>query len=80
VSKGRAKTSSDAKTAQTEARGPVLDVLRTLLSEGKNEQVMRLVAQILSRNAELEKRLAKRRLPGDGNHAEGVTKSSSNCY
>lgn len=70
---------SDARTknrtpqpSATEARGPVLDMLRGLLAEGKNEQVMRLVAQLLSRNVELEKRLAKRRLPGD-NDSEGVS-------
>lgn len=69
----RAKSSTTNATA-AEARGPVLDMLRALLAEGKSEQVVRLVAQILSRNAELEKRLAKRRLPGEGsNDSEGVS-------
>jgi transposase len=72
---------SDARTksirsnpSANETRGPVLDMLRALLAEGKNEQVVRLVAQILSRNTELEKRLSKRRLPSDGdNESEGIS-------
>jgi hypothetical protein len=56
--------------AQGESRGPVLEVLRKLLDERRDEQVVSLFAQVMARNGELEKRLSKRRLGGD-NESEG---------
>ena len=53
-------------------RGPVLEVLRDLLAKGRNDEVLQLVAQLLLRNGELEKKLAKRRLDA-ANASEGVT-------
>jgi transposase len=58
--------------AQVESRGPVLEMLRELLGQRRDEQVVSLVAQLLARNGELEKRLAKRRVGGD-NESEGIT-------
>jgi transposase len=73
VSDAPAKNSQASAPAR-EARGPVLDMLRGLLAEGKNESVVRLVAQVLARNTELEKRLAKRRMPAEaGNESEGIS-------
>lgn len=75
-----AKTSTpDEKSAQRESRGPVLEILRKLLDERRDEQVVRLVAQILARNGELEKRLAKRRLGGD-NESEGITSAQLELF
>lgn len=47
-------------------------MLRKLLEGRRDEQVVKLVAQLLARNSELEKRLAKRRL-GVDNGPEGIT-------
>jgi transposase len=43
---------------KTERRGQVLDVLRELLAEGRSDAVMALVAKLVARNSELERRLA----------------------
>ncbi len=50
----------------------MLDMLRELLKAGDNDKVLALVAQLLSRNSELETRLAKRRATGS-NESEGIT-------
>jgi len=62
------------KSADGKQRGPILDVLRDLLAQGRNDEVLKLVAQLLLRNTELEKRLGKRR-QGDGqdNASEGIS-------
>lgn len=69
-----------AKTpAQGESRGPVLELLYELLGQRRDEQVVSLVAQLLARNGELEKRLAKRRLGGD-NESEGITSAQLDMF
>jgi transposase len=77
---------SDAKTTprkkqppQQESRGPVLEVVRKLLEERRDDQVVQLVGQLLLRNGELEKRLAKRRLGGD-NESEGITSAQLDMF
>ena len=60
VSASPAKTSE--KKTGTELKGSVLDVLRELLSSGHDEEVIALVARLVSRNAELEKLLAMARM------------------
>jgi transposase len=40
-------------------RGPVLDVLKELLAEGRNEAVVELVEKLVARNSELEQRLTE---------------------
>jgi len=72
-------STSDAKSTQRETRGPVLEIVRKLLDERRDEQVVRVVAQLLARNGELEKRLAKRRLGGD-NDAEGITSAQLELF
>lgn len=57
----------------------MLEILRKLLEERRDEQVVRLVAQILARNGELEKRLAKRRFGGD-NESEGLTSAQLELF
>ena len=48
---------SATSTAERQ-RGPVLEVLRGLLAEGRTEEALALVRQILARNEELERKLA----------------------
>lgn len=52
-----------AKTAagKSEVRGTVLDVVRELLSRGREEELLAVVAKLVSRNAELEQLLTKLR-------------------
>lgn len=38
-------------------RGPVLDVLRNLLTERRDTEVLALVSKLMMRNSELERRL-----------------------
>lgn len=52
-------------------RGQVLEVLRELLAQGNTEQVLALVAKLVARNHELEKRLAEALSRGKKN--EGVS-------
>lgn len=42
-----------------ERRGPVLDVLKELLAEGRTNDVVQLVEKLVARNSELEQRLAE---------------------
>lgn len=64
---------SNVKRPEGEVRGPVLDVLRDLLNAGQHDEVVRMVSQLLLRNGELEKKLAKRRLDGNANESEGIS-------
>src|SRR5450432_640372 len=50
-------------------------MLRDLLAKGHNEEVLKLVTQLLLRNGELEKRLARRRL--DDSHSNESERISS---
>ena len=67
--------SATATTAQTsegkERRGPVLEILRELLAEGRSEAVIALVTKLVCRNSELERRLAQMLARGRKN--EGVS-------
>jgi hypothetical protein len=54
-----ASTTTASKTPSIELRGNVLEVLEALLAEGRSEAVLALVAKLVSRNSELEARLAK---------------------
>jgi len=60
VSASPAKTSE--KKTGTELKGSVLEVLRELLDSGHTEEVIALVAKLISRNEELEKLLAMVRM------------------
>lgn len=54
-----------------ERRGQVLAVLRELLAEGRSDEVLALVAKLLARNGELERKLADTMMRGHKN--EGVS-------
>jgi transposase len=69
---GSSNVPRDVKRPEGEVRGPVLDVLRGMLEAGEHDKVVGLVSQLLLRNGELEKKLAKRK-PGAGNEAEGIS-------
>jgi transposase len=51
-------------------KGPVLDVVRALLAEGRSEEVLAAVEKLVTRNTELERRLAQ--LLQRGHKNEGV--------
>ncbi|MDL1863590.1 hypothetical protein FBR04_21590, partial [Betaproteobacteria bacterium PRO7] len=50
---------SSADRSETERRGEVLDVLRDLLAEGRNDDVVSLVNQLVANNSELAVRAAE---------------------
>ena len=50
-----------SKKSAREKRGPVLDMLKELLAERRDGEVLELVTQLVNRNAELELLLAKMR-------------------
>ena len=74
----RSKT-REVKRPEGTARGPVLDVLRDLLLAGEHEKVVGLVSQLLLRNGELEKKLAKRG-GGSDNAAEGISSEQLDLF
>ena len=63
--------SDAASTTTSEKRGPVLDVLRELLTERRDAEVLALVAKLVVRNSELERRLMQMLSRGQKN--EGVS-------
>lgn len=60
------------RETSTEKRGPVLEVLRELLAEGRDGAVLALVSKLVARNGELERRLAQL-LSRSGHKNEGVS-------
>jgi transposase len=71
--------SSASKPAEGESRGPLMERLEQLLAERRDEPVKKLFAQVLARNGELERRLAKRRL-GAANESEGITSAQLDMF
>lgn len=47
-------TNTSTPNQQQDKKGPVLDVLRELLGEGRNDEVLLVVSKLLERNKELE--------------------------
>jgi transposase len=64
-------TTSNQQSATRERRGPVLDRLRELLAEGRTDDALAVVRRLVTRNAELERRLAQ--LLARGRKSEGVS-------
>lgn len=48
-----------SETTGSERRGPVLELLRELLTQGRDEEVLALFSKLVARNSELERRLAQ---------------------
>ena len=67
------KSSTKPKGAKEagEHRGEVLDVVRALLAEGREEDVLGVVTKLVAQNSELERRLAQ--LLARGHKNEGVS-------
>jgi len=63
--------SSTTAGEPSEKRGPVLDVLRELLTEGQDSEVLALVSKLMARNSELERRLMQ--MSSHGQKNEGVS-------
>jgi transposase len=66
-----ATTAEAATPGRAERRGQVLDVLRDLLAEGRAHEVMALVAKLVARNSELERKLAD--MLSRGRKNEGIS-------
>jgi transposase len=64
-------TSTTTASGSSEKRGPVLEVLRELLTERRDAEVLALVAKLMVRNSELERRLMQ--LLSRGHKNEGVS-------
>lgn len=72
-------SAATAATSETSVRrGQVLDVLRELLAEGRDEEVLVLFVKLVSRNSELERRLAQMLLRGRKN--EGVSSAQLRLF
>jgi len=65
------QAATSTATGANEQRGPVLEILAQLLTEGNNEAVIALVTKLLARNSELELRVAQ--LLSRGKKNEGVS-------
>ncbi len=59
--KSAESTAKSAENAKGEIRGEVLDVLKQLLANGRNDDVLELFAKLVARNKDLELLLAKLR-------------------
>jgi transposase len=66
-----APTTAATTSTSSEKRGPVLEVLRELLAEGRDGAVLALVSKLVARNGELEQRLAQ--LLSRGHKNEGIS-------
>ncbi|WIG92578.1 IS66 family transposase [Myxococcus sp. SDU36] len=64
-------TAPTSETTKKPRRGPVLEVLKALLAEGRTEEVVALVARLVSRNSELERLLQDAKTKGK--KSEGVS-------
>ena len=72
------KSTTSAKPGDADNRGVVLDVLRDLLDEGRDADVLALVGKLVSRNEELELLLAKSR--ESKNRREGVSRDQLDLF
>lgn len=52
-------TGDRAETPASELRGPVLDIIRTLLAENDSEAVLEIVSRLVAENADMSRRLAR---------------------
>ena len=68
----------EAKQSTEERRGEVIDMLRELLSEGRDDAVVELVSKLVARNTDLEKRLFE--LLGHRRKNEGVSNAQLHLF
>ncbi len=79
VSTTQAATATETKKSSTvELRGDVLEVLQALLAERRNGEVIALFMKLVSRNSELEKRLAQ--VLSGGRKNEGVSNAQLKLF
>ncbi len=64
-------------SAKKEVRGTVLDVIRELLTGGRSDEAIAVVAKLVARNAELEMLVAKMR---DKNRSERVSNDQLDLF
>lgn len=73
-----AKQTSTEKAASDAVKGPVLEVLKSLLQSGRSDAVVSLVEKLVNRNSELEQRLAQ--LLSRGRKNEGVSSAQLKLF
>ena len=79
VSTAQAATATETEKSSTvELRGDVLEVLQALLAEGHSSEVVALLMKLVSRNSELEKRLAQ--LLSGGRKNDGVSSAQLKLF
>ena len=79
VSTAQAATATETRRSSTvELRGNVLEVLQALLAEGRSSEVVALFMKLVSRNSELEKRLAQ--VLSGGRKNEGVSSAQLKLF
>lgn len=64
--------------AASEQKGPVLDVVRELLAQGRTDEVIAAFVQLVARNSDLERRLAQ--LLSRGHMNEGVSRAQLKLF
>jgi transposase len=69
---------SEAKASTGERRGEVLDMLRELLSEGRDDAVVELFSKLVERNTDLERKLAE--ILSRRHKNEGVSKAQLHLF
>lgn len=79
VSAASVATATETKNSSTvELRGDLLEVLQALLADGRSSEVVALFMKLVSRNSELELRLAK--LLSGGRKNEGVSSAQLKLF
>jgi transposase len=73
-----ASATSSPSSGEKERRGEVLEILRELLAEGRSDEVIALVTKLVSRNGELERRLAQ--LLTRGRKNEGISSAQLGLF
>jgi transposase len=68
---------NDAENAPA-SRKPVLDALSELLADGRHKEILAIVAKLVARNGELERRLAD--ILGRGRKSEGVSSAQLSLF
>jgi transposase len=78
VSDTSGATKATDQSEGNSARLSVLDALRELLKDGRTDAVLELVAKLVERNSELEKRLAE--IAARRHHGEGVSTAQLDLF
>jgi transposase len=78
VSETSAAPTATRTQEDEDLRLPVLEALRELLKSGRDDEVLELVAKLVARNSELEKRLAE--IAARRHHGEGISSQQLDLF